>query len=323
MLLLYGKLVWLPLALVGPSGSSPPFLGAASYLPLRGDRVLYCWDPLRTACALREAGAGGFGSPAYYLVLELSTPVWALVGLVAVLSLAFSAYVLAGGSLRVLAAAGLALIALNSMAVGSLYVDQGLIEYARPRVEVTRVYLDPVPGVFRVELSLEGFTMESASCRIEELGSLETRVSGSAVEALVPRDYFTWLYSVRSAQRPFLPSPPAAVYEAFRVSCSIELDKGRIEGAYVASFAWREPEISASGSVVAIGNGNPVALEVSVFVVDKARLTTAWRGSKTLEPGEVWTLDLSTLVSRGVYDVRVQYTFLGSERVRGVEVSVG
>ncbi|MEM1873083.1 MAG: hypothetical protein QXF57_00630, partial [Acidilobaceae archaeon] len=42
LLLLYGKLVWLPLALVGPSGSSPPFLGAASYLPLRGDRVLYC-----------------------------------------------------------------------------------------------------------------------------------------------------------------------------------------------------------------------------------------------------------------------------------------
>lgn len=315
--LLLGKLLWLPVALVGPSPSSPAFVGVASYTPLPGRATLYCWDPLRTACRVGEGAA--LGSPVYRVVLEVPTALWLLAVALTVVLLACSALALAPRGLKALSAIALALLAINSTAIGSLYVDQSPIAYRLPEVGLRSVRIDLESGLFVVELDLEGFDLRSASCTLEGFGPLETSAAGGVVRARIPREYFEWLYSVRSAERPYIPpTPPASIHEIVSISCSMDLDGGRLEGRYAASFAWREPDIEVSGSRVLVSNRNPVPLEVVVTVVDKSRLLIVERSRKTIDPLGVLVVEVP---GPGVYEVRISYVFLGAERARGVEVS--
>ncbi|MEM4426773.1 MAG: hypothetical protein QXV55_04215 [Acidilobaceae archaeon] len=317
--LLLGKLLWFPVALIGPSNSFPAFVGVASYVLLTGNKTFYCWDPLRTACQLSENTTSE--NPTYSVILEIPTILWALSVILATALLTHATLTLAPRGFKILTTVTSIALVINAVAVGSLYIDQSPLTYPIPEIKLNSVRINLEEGLFIVELGLENLEIRSASCSVDGFGQLETRVVQNTVKVRLPEEYFEWLYSVRSAERPYVPpTPPASIYEFVRTSCSIDLDIGRLEGRYVASFMWREPDIEVSGSKVFVINRNRVPLEVMVTIIDKNRLTIVERSLKTIEPLGVLLVEVP---GPGVYDVRINYVFLGVERARGVEVFAG
>ncbi|MEM4935992.1 MAG: hypothetical protein QW780_03140, partial [Sulfolobales archaeon] len=83
LLSLLGKLVFFPVALVGPAGDgSPAFVGLATYLPISGSRILFCVDSLRTSCVLSDFER--IGDPCYSVLVEVPDWAWSLAALAAV-----------------------------------------------------------------------------------------------------------------------------------------------------------------------------------------------------------------------------------------------
>ncbi|MEM0352448.1 MAG: hypothetical protein QW459_05655 [Sulfolobales archaeon] len=320
LIALFGKLVFFPVALVGPAGDgSPAFVGLATYLPIppRG-RILFCVDSLRTSCVLSEFGTSG--EPCYSVLVEVPDWAWSLAALAAVAAPLYLAT--KRGEMRVLAGLALALLAINSVAVGSLYVNQGDLKIEVKSVELKRSWLDLAGGVHEVEFDLGVYEIVGAACSLEGFGEAEVEVSGSLLRVRVPREYFEWLYQVRSAERPYLPPPPASLYQVFTISCSVRLDKGRLESRFVATFSWREPAVRSEGSRVAVVNENPVGLEVRLEATSREG-GVVWVSKARVEPLGELVVDLAGTLKPGNYEVRVVYEFVGASRAVKVDVSVG
>ncbi|MEM4665051.1 MAG: hypothetical protein QXX12_08095 [Nanopusillaceae archaeon] len=320
LIALFGKLVFFPVALVGPAGDgSPAFVGLATYLPIppRG-RILFCVDSLRTSCVLSEFGTSG--EPCYSVLVEVPDWAWSLAALAAVAAPLYLAT--KRGEMRVLAGLALALLAINSVAVGSLYVNQGDLKIEVKSVELKRGWLDLAGGVYEAELDLGVYEIVGATCALEGFGEAEVEVSGSLLRVRVPREYFAWLYQVRSAEKPYLPPPPVSLYQAFTISCSVRLDRGRLESRFVTAFSWREPAVRSEGSRVVVVNENPIGLEVRLEATSRDA-GVAWESKARVEPLGELVVDLSGTLKSGSYEVRIVYEFMGASRAVKVDVSVG
>lgn len=321
LLVISGKLAFLPVALVGPAGSdSPAFMGLARYVPLAsGDKVLYCVDLLRTACVLSRGGRVVYGTPCYTVLVEIPGWLWALAVVSATLT-PLSAAVMAK-RFGVVSGVIAALLALNLAAVGSLYVSQEGPQVALKGVELRRAGLNPVDGAYEVELELGAYEILGATCALEGYGTTKTWVDGNVLKVGIPREYFEWLYRIKSAERVYLPPPPASVYQAFKVYCSTNLDKGRLEATYVATIIWKEPLVLAEGSRVAVVNWNPVGIKVKLEAVSR-HAGVSWIHEAEVEPLGELSVDLSGLLPSDRYEVRVRYEFVGVLRAVKVDVAV-
>jgi len=370
VVLFLGKMLRLPVALfVASSSSMEPWaeagsiiLGVATYIrgfgP--GDVVLWCWDPLRTACILGRVQAvvqsfvtlKGDSDPAsttlldgsrvtYVAVTAVSPRIWVPVFTIALGVLAyFSLRNRSKNNNKVSNAnnsrngananrrlyAGFAvLLAVNFLATGAMYVDNTRPFYATPWATLSEQRLDLERGVYSFVVETPGFQPLNASC-VSEGFTLETSIvsqggSGVAVEAKLPPGFFELLWN-KSYGRALFTSPPARIGEYFVIECVLTYDRGMLTGSYVASFTWVEPSFEIDGSRLLVNNSNPIPLSLLVELYSPGTGII----SRTVEapPLTVHVVDLSQLVPRaGVYRLRVYYDFLGAKRGWGTDVRVG
>ncbi|MCS7107483.1 MAG: hypothetical protein NZ902_05220 [Acidilobaceae archaeon] len=315
--LVAGKLLWLPIAIVGPSGG-PPFLGIATYVPLGGEGpYLSCVDLLRSGCELVEDPRAE--GRAYRVFLEIPLALWLLVAIGAPLT-AFLAIWAWRPPIRLVLAAAALLLTVDLVAISTLYVDQARIVYQIPGVELGRVSLDMKESKAKINLTLGDYKLLSSSCEIPGLGEVNASVKGSVIEVDVPSALFDSLYSRKAAERPFLLSVPARVGDSFRISCTSQLDKGRLSGSYTVLLTWEEPTLRANGSSVIVRNPNPVKLEVTLELRDTASLQLLKRERITLQPLQELSIDVRQF-GRGRVEASIFYSFLGAERGQKVELT--
>lgn len=320
-----------------------------------GDVALWCIDDLRTACSLHlvtnlssssvvTTGISNIASdPAvplslvYYIEIAIiPLYVWLpLIILLIIYDLIFitksiqriSIVSLDRDLFIVLAEIIILVVVINSFLVGLVYIDQSQLQYSVPLISLVEKRFDDLAGFSSLIINLSIYRLESVKCWVAEYDlSVETRSMNSSLIELVikfPREYFERLWIERSREAISLPSPPASVYQGVEYSCRINLDKGFVESRFIDSFNWVEPSISiANRSVLVIKNPNPINLNMSIVIADLSRLRIADQWNITIEPGEIYERDLSTLLSKGSYEIRVYYYFLGSLRARGVSIEI-
>lgn len=306
MLLYAGKILWLPIAIIGPSESLPPFIGVASYLS-KGNITLYCIDDLRSACST------GGGKASYVRAIPLPFLLWAALSLLTPLIVGFSV-LLSFRRFRVLLALLAGIVAIDLVAISSLYIDQSAIDRRIPAVELESVSVSRHSNI-TIRLKPSPYLIESATCKIEGERA-EVIVGHNDLNIRIPPHLIESMYSRRAAERLSLPSPPASIEQMMSISCEIELDKGRLIGSYGVPIRWEEPIIYATGSSAVIANRLPVNLNAIVEIYGGEIFRRMSLELKPLEEREVKLSDLP----RGRYEVRILYRFLGHERGQGVVV---
>lgn len=308
LLLSAGKILWLPIAIIGPSVSAPAFVGVASYL-LERDPALYCVDDLRTSCSTERVGRH------YYSVIAtLPFWLWATISLLLPLLIGVSVF-LATSSFRTLLSLLAAIVAVNLVATSSLYIDQGAPDARISPVELGRVSVDLREGIATISLEVSEYVIESATCRAQGI-ELETSVEGNVVKVKIPSNVVESLYATKAAEKPRLFAVPASVEQSVSISCDIDLDKGKLRGSYSLSFKWEEPIIIAKNGTPAIINRLPLSLSVLLEIVGQGVFS---RSEITLAPFEEREVSLAGL-PRGEYRVGIIYRFLGSERGQSIDV---
>ncbi|ASJ00706.1 S24/S26 family peptidase [Thermococcus gorgonarius] len=224
VVLFLGKTLRLPVALfVASSGSMEPWaetgsivLGVATYVKSfgAGDVVLWCWDPLRSACILGRVQTvvqnfvtlKGDSNPvpttpldgskvSYVAVAAVSPRIWIPVFIVALGVLAYFSLRNRNGdnnnnNNRVnninsskngmkanqrLYAVFAMLLVVNFLATGAMYIDNTRPFYATPRAALSESRLDLERGVYAFVVETPGFRPLNASC-VSEGFTLETSV---------------------------------------------------------------------------------------------------------------------------------------------------
>ncbi|MGC9147755.1 MAG: hypothetical protein ACP5GL_08155 [Infirmifilum sp.] len=331
-----------------------------NYAP--GDVVLWCIDDLRSACCLHllvnsssehVVTAGSSNSvpdtpvpkQLVYYKAVFSAPLLLWLPLVALLYAYnlyyfYRSYVLRVFSLRrsrdriltgvikdmIYVSMLVALV--NSMFIGSAYIDQSPPQYNIPVVSLVSRSLDLSEGRAYVALNTSVYLVRNASCSLDDNTPLEVeyvQVGELAnITIHIPRDYFSKLWANASERKPPLTAPPASVYQSFGYNCTVHFDKGYLESAFIESFTWKEPEVYVKNwSILVITNPNPVNLNATIVIYDVSRTRMVSQYNVSINYLSSYSVDLRELVGeKGSYEVRIYYEFLGSLRVRGVRVDL-
>ncbi|MGC8988318.1 hypothetical protein [Infirmifilum sp.] len=216
----------------------------------------------------------------------------------------------------------------NSMFIGSAYIDQSPPQYSIPVVSLVSRSLDLSEGRAYVTLNTSVYLVRNASCSLDDNTPLEVeyvQVGELAnITIHIPRDYFSKLWANASERKPPLAAPPASVYQSFGYNCTVHFDKGYLESAFIESFTWKEPEVYVKEwSTLVIANPNPVNLNATIVIYDVSRTRIVSQFNVSINYLSSYSVDLRELVGeKGSYEVRIYYEFLGSLRVRGVRVDL-
>ncbi|WP_162009511.1 S24/S26 family peptidase [Desulfurococcus amylolyticus] len=331
-----------------------------NYAP--GDVVLWCIDDLRSACCLHllvnssseHVVTAGLSNSVpdtpvpkqlVYYKAVFSVPLLLWLPLVALLyaynlHYFYRSYVLRVYSLRhprdhiltgvikdmIYVSMLVALV--NSMFIGSAYIDQSPPQYNIPVVSLVSRSLDLSEGRAYVTLNTSVYLVRNASCSLDDKTPLEVeyvQVGELAnITIHIPRDYFSKLWANASERKPPLTTPPASVYQSFGYNCTVHFDKGYLESAFIESFTWKEPEVYVKEwSILVITNPNPVNLNATIVIYDVSRTRIVSQFNVSINYLSSYSVDLRELVGeKGSYEVRIYYEFLGSLRVRGVRVDL-
>ncbi len=332
----------------------------ADYAP--GDVVLWCIDDLRSACCLhllvnssseRIVTAGLSNSApdtpvskqlVYYKAV-FSIPLVLWLPLVTILYACnlyylYRSYVLRVNKLRRsrehpltdltkdMIYIGVLVALVNSMFIGSAYIDQSPPQYNIPVVSLVSRSLDLSEGRAYITLNTSVYLVKNASCLLDNNAPLEVEyVQAGGVANItihIPREYFSELWASASEKKPPLTSPPASVYQSFGYNCTIYFDKGYLESTFIELFTWREPEIYVKDrSILVITNPNPVNLNATIVIYDVSRARIVSQFNVSINYVSDYSIDLRGVVGeKGSYEVRIYYEFLGSPRGRGVRVDL-
>ncbi len=293
-----------------------------------GDRVLYCWDKMRTSCILARVISGGrnhlLGAPlppgtqgtviTGGTVYRVSTSIPPEVWLPALAPLAVLLAIIArrlSPSVAVL----LAIILLDSIAVGGSYVDNSMPAVKTPSITLEKTFFDSRERQLVVVLASETLRPNTAACTLDDGETVKARIEsagGNNYHIIIPvtlRD-LEYLYNQRKGKVEELPSPPARVVQLVSARCTLSLNIGELRGTYSAGFYWSDLMLTPKGDGVLIVNPNPIPFNATVTIID-GRGDIIYKKPVTIPGGSAWNVPLPRGRGAPPYTVRVNYQLLG------------
>ncbi len=216
---------------------------------------------------------------------------------------------------------------INSLLVGSLYIDQSPPQYNIPLVSLVERVFDLGSSEIRLSMNISNYLVRDIRCVLdnESLSINYDQINNLLNITLhIPKNYYMRLWLSTSGRAPPLTSYPAGVYQSFNYTCTVYLDKGYLESIFVESFIWSEPRFQVvNKSILVIENSNPVDLNITIQIYDISRVRILTTQNISIEYMSKRIIDLSELISsKGSYEVRLYYNFLGSLRGVGVRIDL-
>ncbi|MCE4620446.1 MAG: hypothetical protein F7C33_05415 [Desulfurococcales archaeon] len=303
-----------------------------------GDCVLYCWDKMRTSCIQARIMSGGrdylvgaplhpgtrktiiTGGTVYRVAISIPLEVW-----LPLLTLVAAPLAIIARRLSPSTAILLAIILLDSIAVGGAYVDNATPAVKAPSISLEKTLFDVRERQLIVVLASKALQPNTATCVLDDGEAVKARIEstgGSTYRVIVPvtlRD-LEYLYHQRKGKVEGLPSPPARVVQLVAAKCAVSLDIGELRGSYSAGFYWSDLMLMPKGKGVLIVNPNPIPFNATVTIID-SHGEIIYDESVTIPGVSAWKISVPQGRGAPPYTVRVYYQLLGVWR--SLQVAVG
>lgn len=223
----------------------------------------------------------------------------------------------------------------NALLIGPSYVDQTVIMFKIPGVNVLSFFsINDSSVIINVD-STGIYRLVDAQCyltnnygrnltkKVNEGISrinnnfkqpLETLlINDTSAKVLIPLNYYYELYNASKLWVRLILPTNISVKNYINIYCQLLLDKGSLKVKLPVSFDWKDLDIRFKNGVISVFNPNPVSIRVKYYVLEKVSNKVIYINETVVN--RLSTVNISLTHLKGVGLIVFQYELLGLRRI--------